>query len=74
MQALEKELTNIQFVVHDLTDFDQTAQTESFDFISAFDAIHDQAKPLNVLKGIHRALKLDGTFLMHDIRIPIQGD
>lgn len=22
-----------------------------------FDAIHDQARPLNVLKGIHRALK-----------------
>jgi hypothetical protein len=29
-----------------------------------FNAIHDQAKPRNVLKGIHRALKLEGFYLM----------
>ena len=31
-------------------------------------SIHDQAKPLNVLKGIHRTLKADGVYLMQDIR------
>ena len=30
--------------------------------------MHDQGKPLNVLKGIHRALKLDGVYLMQDIK------
>ena len=40
---------------------------ESYDFITTFDAIHDQAKPLNVLKGIHKALRDDGIYLMQDI-------
>jgi SAM-dependent methyltransferase len=47
---------NIDFVAGDLGDFDQTATPESFDFITTFDVIHDQGKPLNVLKGIHRSL------------------
>jgi 2-polyprenyl-3-methyl-5-hydroxy-6-metoxy-1,4-benzoquinol methylase len=58
---------NVEFVAVDLSDFDRTAEPESFDFITTFDAIHDQAKPLNVLKGIHRALKPDGVYLMQDI-------
>ncbi|HEU5260750.1 MAG TPA: methyltransferase domain-containing protein [Gemmatimonadales bacterium] len=44
-----------------------TAEPESFDFITTFDAIHDRAKPLNVLRGIQRALKPDGVYLMQDI-------
>jgi SAM-dependent methyltransferase len=40
---------------------------QMFDFISAFDAIHDQAQPRKVLKGIYDALKPGGTFLMADI-------
>lgn len=58
---------NVEFVALDLSDFDQTAEPESFDFITTFDAIHDQAKPLNVLEGICRALKSDGVYLMQDI-------
>lgn len=58
---------NVEFQAVDLGDFDRTAEVESFDFVTTFDAIHDQAKPLNVLKGIHRALKLDGVYLMQDI-------
>ncbi len=58
---------NIEFRAVDLSTFDQTAEPEAFDFITTFDAIHDQAKPLNVLKGIHRALKPDGVYLMQDI-------
>lgn len=58
---------NIEFVAVDLSDFDKTAEPASFDFITTFDAIHDQARPLNVLKGIHRALKPDGVYLMQDI-------
>jgi 2-polyprenyl-3-methyl-5-hydroxy-6-metoxy-1,4-benzoquinol methylase len=67
-EAARKGLRNIQFVARDLSNFDQTAEPEAFDFITTFDAIHDQAKPLSVLKGICRALRLDGTYLMQDIR------
>ena len=66
--ALDKKLTNTEFAVRDLSNFDQTADSEAYDLITAFDAIHDQAKPLNVLKGVRRALKSDGAFLMQDIR------
>lgn len=67
-EASEKDLKNIEFIVRDLSYFDQTAEPETFDFITTFDTIHDQAKPLNVLKGIYRALKADGLYLMQDIR------
>ena len=67
-EAAGRGLKNIAFVIHDLSDFDQTADPDAFDLITTFDAIHDQAKPLNVLKGIHRSLKTDGTYLMQDIR------
>jgi 2-polyprenyl-3-methyl-5-hydroxy-6-metoxy-1,4-benzoquinol methylase len=66
-EASAKGLTNIEFMTADLSDFDERAEPESFDFITTFDAIHDQAKPLNVLEGIQRALKPDGTYLMQDI-------
>lgn len=58
---------NIEFIAADVSDFNQTAEPDCFDFITTFDAIHDQAAPLNVLKGIHRALKPDGVYLMQDI-------
>jgi 2-polyprenyl-3-methyl-5-hydroxy-6-metoxy-1,4-benzoquinol methylase len=67
-EARKKGLNNAEFVPADLGGFDQTAEPESFDFITTFDAIHDQAKPLNVLKGICRALKADGVYLMQDIK------
>jgi ubiquinone/menaquinone biosynthesis C-methylase UbiE len=67
-EASEKGLRNVEFVEVDLTNFDQTAEPEAFDLVTAFDAIHDQAQPLNVLRGICRALKSDGTYLMKDIR------
>jgi 2-polyprenyl-3-methyl-5-hydroxy-6-metoxy-1,4-benzoquinol methylase len=66
-EASRAGLTNIEFAAVDLSDFDQTAEPESFDFITTFDAIHDQARPLNVLKGIYRALKPEGAYLMQDV-------
>jgi 2-polyprenyl-3-methyl-5-hydroxy-6-metoxy-1,4-benzoquinol methylase len=66
-EASKRGLGNVEFRVVDLSDFDVTAESEGYDLITTFDAIHDQAKPLNVLKGIHRALKPDGTYLMQDI-------
>ena len=67
-EAAQKGLRNTEFIVRDLSDFHETAEWQAFDFITTFDAVHDQAKPLNVLKGIHRALKDDGVYLMQDIR------
>ena len=67
-EATAKGLKNVEFVAVDLSDFDRTAEPESFDIITTFDAVHDQGKPLNLLKGIHRALKSGGVYLMQDIR------
>jgi ubiquinone/menaquinone biosynthesis C-methylase UbiE len=67
-EARGKGLKNIEFMAGDLSDFDETAGPESFDFITTFDAVHDQTKPLNVLRGIQRALKRDGVYLMQDIK------
>jgi 2-polyprenyl-3-methyl-5-hydroxy-6-metoxy-1,4-benzoquinol methylase len=67
-EAADNKLRNVEFIVTDLSDFDVKAEHEAFDFVTTFDAIHDQAKPLNVLKGIHRTLKHDGVYLMQDIK------
>jgi ubiquinone/menaquinone biosynthesis C-methylase UbiE len=67
-QAARKGLRNVEFVAADLSDFNETADPERFDFITTFDAVHDQARPRNVLRGIYRALKSDGVYLMQDIK------
>jgi len=66
--AFQQRLQNAEFVVRDLSDFDESAEPEAFDLITTFDAIHDQVKPLSVLKGIYRALRSDGVYLMQDIK------
>ena len=48
----------------DLRDFDRRASPGAWDLVTTFDAVHDQAKPLNVSKGIHRTLKPEGVYLM----------
>jgi 2-polyprenyl-3-methyl-5-hydroxy-6-metoxy-1,4-benzoquinol methylase len=67
-EARRQGLRNAEFVVEDLSDFETTAEPGGFDCITTFDAVHDQARPLSVLKGIHRALKPDGVYLMQDIK------
>jgi ubiquinone/menaquinone biosynthesis C-methylase UbiE len=67
-EAADKKLRNIEFIVADLSQFDKTAEAEAFDLVTTFDAIHDQAKPLNVLRGIYRTLRPDGFYLMQDIK------
>ena len=67
-EAAEKKLRNVEFIVTDLSNFEEKAENEAFDLVTTFDAIHDQAKPLNVLKGIHRTLRRDGVYLMQDIK------
>jgi len=40
---------------------------EKYDFITTFDAVHDQVNPEKVLAGIAHALRQDGIYLMQDI-------
>ena len=58
-------LTNTSFVQHDVARLDVT---DAYDVITAFDAIHDQAHPAQVLANIYRALRPGGVFLMVDIK------
>lgn len=63
-QAEQFKLGNVRFEKEDLTTFEMS---EQYDLITAFDAIHDQARPDKVLAAIAKALKPDGIFLMQDI-------
>ncbi|MGH9386978.1 MAG: class I SAM-dependent methyltransferase [Vicinamibacterales bacterium] len=67
-ESERKDLRNVEFIARDLSDFDATAEPDAFEFITTFDAVHDQAKPLNVLRGIRRSLTADGVYLMQDIK------
>jgi ubiquinone/menaquinone biosynthesis C-methylase UbiE len=66
-EVSKQGLDNVEFVAADLSNFHEAAEPARFDFVTTFDAVHDQAQPLNVLKGIHRTLKSDGVYLMQDI-------
>jgi 2-polyprenyl-3-methyl-5-hydroxy-6-metoxy-1,4-benzoquinol methylase len=66
-EARKKNLNNIKFEVMDLTYYNETAPEQVYDFITTFDAVHDQARPDNLLAGIFKALKDNGTYLMQDI-------
>lgn len=68
LEAAQEGLRNIEFMARDLSNFHESAEPNAYDLITTFDAVHDQAKPLNVLRGIHRALRADGVYLMQDIR------
>lgn len=63
-EALHKGLSNIHFLEEDLTHYMPKGK---YEWITAFDAIHDQAKPDQVLGSIYQALTDDGVFLMQDI-------
>ncbi|MBI5376577.1 MAG: class I SAM-dependent methyltransferase [Candidatus Schekmanbacteria bacterium] len=58
-------LLNSKFEVIDVSEF---SQERKFDLITAFDTIHDQQKPLNVLQQVKKTLSPDGTFLMIEFK------
>lgn len=58
-------LTNAHFEVRDVADLSGTG---TFDAVTAFDAVHDQAHPGRVLRQVAEHLAPDGVFLMVDIR------
>ena len=64
-EAADRGLSNTTFEVKDAATLSGPPQ---FDLITVFDAIHDQAKPRRVLKGIADALRDDGVFLCIDVQ------
>lgn len=67
-QAAERGLENVRFDARDLSTFDVDAEPESFELVMTFDAVHDQARPLAMLRGIRRSLTAEGVYLMQDIQ------
>ena len=63
-EARRRGTNNIGFEAKDVAKLNGARK---FDLITAFDAIHDQADPKGVLRGINQALKPNGLFLMQDI-------
>ena len=64
-EAASEGLGNVDFRQQDLVEM---ADVDAFDLVTAFDVIHDQAQPRQVLRHLVTALKPGGTFLMVDIK------
>lgn len=62
--AAALEPTNVEFIARDLTGYDER---ERFDFITSFDAVHDQRDPEGLLHSLRGALRPGGVYLMQDI-------
>ena len=66
--AKEMGLQNITFQKQDASALEKAQELcGSFDYVTAFDAVHDQTRPMKALKGIHAILKDGGLFSMVDI-------
>jgi SAM-dependent methyltransferase len=64
-ESERKGLTNVRFEARDAATLDGSAQ---FDFVTSFDAIHDQARPDLALAGIAASLRAGGSYLCVDIK------
>ena len=62
--ARDAGLSNIRFETRDLSDY---AERDRWDFITSFDAVHDQKSPAALVRSLHGALRSGGTYLMQDI-------
>jgi SAM-dependent methyltransferase len=63
LEADRMGLANARFEKRDAARLGETGQ---FDFITTFDAVHDQARPDLMLAGIAEALRPDGVYLCVD--------
>ena len=57
-------LANARFELRDVAEL---GERERFDLVTTFDAVHDQARPAQVVSAIYAALKPGGHFLCADI-------
>ncbi len=66
--AKKKMLENVEFFKVDAAQLEDDERfAMSFDYVTAFDAIHDQTRPMEALKGVRSILKPGGRFSMIDI-------
>ena len=64
----QEQINNLAFMVQDAALLRENSQLKaSFDYVTAFDAIHDQTHPLDALRGIYHILAPEGRFSMVDI-------
>ncbi|MCG6495418.1 class I SAM-dependent methyltransferase [Kitasatospora sp. A2-31] len=61
-EAARRGIDNARFEVVDSAEL-----TGAYDLVTAFDVIHDLARPAETLAAVARALRPDGVFLMGDI-------
>jgi 2-polyprenyl-3-methyl-5-hydroxy-6-metoxy-1,4-benzoquinol methylase len=64
-EAEQWGLDNATFVQEDAA---HLTGDQTYDFITTFDAVHDQAHPYDMVAGIHRSLEPGGFWLCADIR------
>lgn len=64
-EASAKNLGNVRFEKKDIAELNEPGR---YDLITAFELVHDLAKPEKVLSGAYEALKPDGVFLVVDIQ------
>lgn len=71
-EAASQGLSNVRFEVCDAAslavDADCAGRFGLFDYVTAFDAVHDQTRPLDVLRGVRAVLAGGGMFSMVDIK------
>lgn len=66
--AARFNLSNLEFGLHDASELLHDPHWAGrFDYVTAFDAIHDQQAPLEALKSVRHVLADDGLFSMVDI-------
>ncbi len=67
-RAIDQGLNNIAFHCLDAADPETWQRfAATFDYITAFDAVHDQNRPQKALEGVYAMLKPGGAFSMVDI-------
>lgn len=67
-EAERKQATNVQFLHLDAATLTRNGDfAERFDYVTAFDSIHDQSRPLEALRGVYHILARGGLFSMVDI-------
>ncbi|MEQ9488381.1 MAG: class I SAM-dependent methyltransferase [Alphaproteobacteria bacterium] len=62
--AKAEGITNVTFETRDLTGYSDPGR---WDFVTSFDAVHDQKDPLGLVKGLCASLRSGGIYLMQDI-------
>ena len=66
-EAEKQGLKNCHFKIQDCADMNAELK-DSFDYVAAFDSIHDQAYPDKVLLEIYKILKEGGYFSLYDVK------